>query len=106
MAVGFRELCEFGFVVNVRIGNLEGTRSPRDVGLDITDALDFGQIASDRGGTAPSRHVGHFETDQCDIFRHLRRLYGTSGGLGCSLISRWSSLIGLRTTADARERQP
>jgi len=64
MAVGFRELCQFGFVVNVRIGNLEGTRSTRDVGLDITDTLDFGQIASDRGGTAASEHVRYFQTDK------------------------------------------
>lgn len=64
MRVGFRKLLQFGFIVNAGIGNLEGTGSRRNVGFDIADTRDFGQIASDRGGTGTSEHVGHFEADK------------------------------------------
>ena len=64
MAIGFRELRKFGFVVNRRIGNRERTRSTRDVGFDIADTCDFFQIASDRGGTTASDHVGYLQTDK------------------------------------------
>ena len=64
MAIGFREPFEFSLVVNVWIGKLEGAGSTSDVGGDIADAGNFGEIASDRGGTGTSVHVGHFETDK------------------------------------------
>ena len=64
MRIGFRELFQLGLVVNVGIGNFEGTGSRRDVGLDIADTRNFGKIASDRGGTGTSEHVGHFEADE------------------------------------------
>ena len=71
MAVGFRELCKFGFVVNVGIRNFEGTRLTGNVGLDIADARDFSQIASDRGGTATSDHIRYFQADK----RHRRVVF-------------------------------
>lgn len=76
VAVRFRELCKFGFVVNVRIGNLKGTGSAGDVCLDIADASDFGQIASDRGGTATSVHVRYFQAHK----RHGRIVVALHNG--------------------------
>ena len=66
MRIRFGVLCKLAFVVNAWIGNFESTRSIVDVGLDIADTRDFGQIASDRGGTAMSVHVGHVEADEGD----------------------------------------
>ena len=76
MRVGLRKLFQFGFVVNAGIGNFEGTGSRRDVGLDIADTRNFGQIASDRGGTGTSEHVGHFEADKGGRRRTSVALYG------------------------------
>jgi hypothetical protein len=64
MGIGLGKLRQFRFVVNVGVGNLEAARFAGNVGLDIADTRDFGQIASDRGGTGPSDHVGDFETDE------------------------------------------
>ena len=60
MTVCLRELGEFGFVVNARVSQFEGTRSTSWIGFDISDTGNFGQIASDRGGTTTSVHVGDF----------------------------------------------
>ena len=76
MRIGFRELLQLGLVVNAGIGKLEGAGTRRDVSLDITDARDFGQIASDRGGTGTSEHVGHFEADKRDRRRTSIALCG------------------------------
>ena len=64
MRVGFRILCQFGGVVNVRIGNLEGAGAIGNVGLDIAYTCNLGQIGSDRAGTGASDHVGDFEADE------------------------------------------
>ncbi len=64
--VRFGVLLQFRLVVNVRIRDLERTGLVGDVGFDIADTCDFGQIASDRSGTASSDHVGNFETDKGD----------------------------------------
>lgn len=77
VAVGFRELHEFGLVINIGVGKREGTRSTGDVGFDIADTCDFEQIASDRGGTGTSDHVGNFEANEC------RRLTSWNGLRGC-----------------------
>ena len=66
MAIRFRKLCKFRLVVNVRIGNPKAGHSAGHVGFDIADACDFGQIASDRGGTAYSVHVGNIQADNRD----------------------------------------
>jgi len=69
MLVRLRELRQFRFVVEFRFGHVEATDAIGRVGLDVGDAVDFLQGASDRGGAAPSRHVGHFESHQFEFGR-------------------------------------
>ena len=64
MTVGFCVFLQLGFVVNTGVSELKGAGSIFVVSLDVDHTGDFCQIASDRGGTAASVHVGHFEADK------------------------------------------
>ena len=62
--IGLCVFFQLGFEVNTGVGELKGAAFTRDVSLDVNHTWDFGQIASDRGGTTSSVHVGHFEADK------------------------------------------
>ena len=62
--IGLCVFFQLGFEVNTGVGELKGAVFSRDVSLDVNHTWDFGQIASDRGGTTSSVHVGHFEADK------------------------------------------
>ena len=97
MAIRFRKLCKFRLVVNVRIGNPKAGHSAGHVGFDIADACDFGQIASDRGGTGPSDHVGDFET-------HERGRGSIGLGGGCRVGRRRFGDVRLARTTNDRQQ--
>lgn len=61
MRVGFGELSELRLIIDVGALDSETTRAASRIRLNIGDAFNFVQIASDRGGTTASRHVRHFE---------------------------------------------
>ena len=61
MRVGLGEFFELRLVVDVRFRELERAGAIGDVCFDFGHTVNLLQVASDRGGTAPSRHVGHFE---------------------------------------------
>lgn len=61
MAIRFGVLLQFGLVVDTGVSQLEGTISTRGVCRNVDNTGDFGQIASDRGGTTTSLHIRHFE---------------------------------------------
>lgn len=89
--VCLREFCQLRLVVDVWFGHLEGTNAIWGVSFDIDNTIDFRQIASDRGGAAPSRHVWDFEGDQ----RELRRcridrtaLWRRNGHIGCRFAAK------------------
>ena len=63
MTVRFSVLLQFCLVVNTGISQLKGTVSTRDVRRNVDNTGDFGQIASDRGGTTASVHIRHFEAN-------------------------------------------
>ena len=63
MRVGFRKLGKLRLIVDLCVLDSETTDAFACICLNIGDAVDFCQIASDRGGTAPSRHVRHFKGD-------------------------------------------
>ncbi len=64
MGVGLGKFSQSREVVAVRLGNLKAAQTLGNVRLNFHDAVDFFQIASDRGGAAPSRHVRDFEGHQ------------------------------------------
>jgi hypothetical protein len=66
------ELGQFRIVVDVGIGHFETAGPSADVCFDVGDAINFFQIASDRGGTATSDHVWDFEGHERELGR--RRL--------------------------------
>jgi hypothetical protein len=78
MGVRLSELFELRSIVNVRFRDLEGAGAIRDIRLDVGDTVNLGHIASDRGGTVPSVHVGHFETHK----REFRRCFRSPPGVG------------------------
>ena len=80
MAIAFCVFLQFGFVVNSGVSEFKGAGSTRDVSLDVDHTGDFCQIASDRGGTAASVHVGHFEADKCCNARIAGRTFGNDSG--------------------------
>ncbi len=68
MTVCFRVLLQLCLIVDTWIGQLEGAVSTRDICRDVDNTGNFGQIASDRGGTDTSVHIWHFEADKgCDV---------------------------------------
>ena len=69
VAIRFREFLQFRLVVDVWFGDFEAAYTVLDIRLDVGDTVDFRQIASDRGGTGTSRHVGNFERHQCVLGR-------------------------------------
>jgi hypothetical protein len=68
LRVRLGKLRQLRFVVDSRF-HFERASLTGDVGLNLDDPVDLHQIASNRGGTPLSRHVGDFEADQ----RILRR---------------------------------
>lgn len=62
--VGFGEFRELIHDTRIGIGYTERASAVADIRLDTVDAIDRLQSSSDRGGTAASRHVRHFETDE------------------------------------------
>lgn len=64
MGIGLGILFQFRFIVHAGFGELEAASLFFGVGYDVGYTVNFGQIASDRGGTTPSDHVGDFEADQ------------------------------------------
>lgn len=72
MAVRCCQFLQLRLVVEVGIGHPERTGRIVRVGLDVFDAFDFGQIASDRGGALASEHVGYFERHQIGIIATRR----------------------------------
>ena len=61
--IRLRKLRELGLVIELRIRDLESAGTASDVSLNVADTCNLGQIASDRGGTAPSVHVRDLEAD-------------------------------------------
>ena len=64
MLVGLGVLGQLFQVLGIVRGHLETADRFVDVGLDLGDAFNLLQVASNRGGTTPSDHVGDFETDE------------------------------------------
>lgn len=62
MFVRLSKDCELSFVIATR-GYFEGANPVDRISLNVSHAFDFGQIASDRGGTTSSHHVGDGQTD-------------------------------------------
>ncbi len=61
------ELCKLRLIVEIWFRDLERTSLIRGIGFNVDNTFDFFQIASDRGGTTPSRHVRYFEAHQCKL---------------------------------------
>ena len=51
-------------VIKVRVSHAKTAREVACVSLDVGNAVNFSQIASDRGGASASRHVRNFEGDE------------------------------------------
>jgi hypothetical protein len=64
MLIRLGKLRQFCLVVYVWAGQFEGALAIGNVRFDVGHAVNFFQIASDRGGAAASRHVGDAECDE------------------------------------------
>ena len=88
MAVRFGLLLQNGFVIDAGVAEFKSAFSSWNVRLDVLNAGNLGQRASDRGGTAASVHVRNFETDVSSggliATRCLSRCWGIATGRGCS----------------------
>ena len=88
MAVRFGLLFQNGFVIDAGVAELKSALSAWNVRLDVLNAGNLGQSASDRGGTAASVHVWDFENDVRSggliAARCLSRCWGIATGRGCS----------------------
>jgi hypothetical protein len=62
--IGFGQFAQLCLDVEIVVGQSEGAGVCFDIGFDLRNAVDRFQIASDRGGTTASRHVGDIEFDQ------------------------------------------
>ena len=76
MFIRLGEFIQFGFQVSHIFGHPEFATRCRSVSLDFADSFNLCQIAPDRGGTTPSRHVRDFEAHQCKLGRSY--LVGTT----------------------------
>ena len=56
--IALSEFVELGLQVEVLVGELELADSFSDIGLDVRDTIDLGQIAAHGSGTATSVHFG------------------------------------------------
>jgi hypothetical protein len=81
--IGFGQFAQFFLDVEIVVGQSEGTGVCFDIGFDLRNAVDLFQIASDRGGTTASRHVGDIEFDQASGCGDIR-----DRGSGCVCIRR------------------
>jgi hypothetical protein len=72
--VGLGKLVQLGLHVELLVIDVELANARLDVGFDIRDAGDRFQIASNRSGTAASRHGRQIEDDQFGPRR--RRAFG------------------------------
>lgn len=74
MRVRFRELGDGRLIVYARIRYFERAFAGVRIRLDVSDTRNFGQIASDRGGTGTSVHIRHFKVNQHGVraFRSRR----------------------------------
>ena len=63
----FGKLVQLRSVVEFRIGHPKAAYAIGGIGLYVDDSVDLLQSALNQGGTATSRHVGYFETDQRQI---------------------------------------
>jgi hypothetical protein len=83
VVVGLGELVELALEVHVFVRQIELANPRIDVGLDVRYAGNIGQIASDRSGTARSRHARQVEDHEPCIGggRILRRTRGRSDRL-------------------------
>ena len=65
--IGFRKFCQLGFIVHAWFRHFEATGTIPHVSFDINDSVDSFQIAPDRGGTIPSKHVGNTEAHENNL---------------------------------------
>ena len=76
VTVRLGKLSQLRLIVHVRLRDFEAGCTLGDVGLDVDDAVNFLQIASDRGGAAGSCHIGDFKGHErkvrCDRLRRSR----------------------------------
>ena len=86
VTVGFSVLLQLCLVVHTGISELKRAVSTRDVCRDVDNTGDFGQIASDRGGTTTSVHVWHFEANKRGDIGIVRRCLRNRGNLA---FNRW-----------------
>lgn len=70
MGIGLGVLFQFRFIVHAWFGELKAACLFVGVGDDVSYTIDSGQIASDRGGTTTSDHIGNFEADKHDRLPH------------------------------------
>ena len=91
--VGFGKLTENASHIDGIVSDNEAASGGVDVAFDVGNAINFGQIAPDRGGTAHSRHVWQFQNHllaisrshrSCTFFATLRSipLAAQNGGQG------------------------
>jgi hypothetical protein len=64
VVISFGQLVQLGLQVHILIGHIELAGGRFDVGLDVRDAGNLFQIASDRSGTARSRHARELKDDE------------------------------------------
>ena len=95
MTVGLSVFLQLCLVINTGVSELKGAVSTRDVCRDVHNTRDFGQIASDRGGTTTSVHIWHFEANKSSDVRVTRRCRDR----GDLVINRWSCHWGRRPRA-------
>jgi len=92
----FSVLFQLRCVINTWVRELKGAVSTLDVSRDVDHAGNFGQIASDRGGTTFSVHVWHFEANKSSDVGVIRRCLRDCGDL---VIDDWSRNRGRRPRA-------
>ena len=80
MRIRGSEFLEQRLVIDFRIRQLKAAHAFGNVGANIVDARNLGQIASDRDGTAPSVHVGDVEADGGDAVERLCRQFNLGVG--------------------------
>ena len=91
MRIGLGKLGQLFEVIGVPCGNPETGHLCAGVRLNVGDALNSLQIASDRDGTSPSDHIGNFEAHKSeglgDVVRTTLRAVLRSSGFRGGLLS-------------------
>jgi hypothetical protein len=64
-----RQFVQPGVEIELFVGEIELAEIRLDVGFDVRDARQLGKFASDRSGTASSRHSGKLQADEPRVGR-------------------------------------